>query len=140
MPDTKRLYRFELANDSGRRAGGLFNAIYEIGMPESKPVHIECLFRNLKSHACSEPCVFWFTDEGLVEFTDALVYAMQVVSEYGWSLVMATRPYAQEPDSILYKDRHQVAFRETGERSDYEEITPYGLNVLVDGLMECMEP
>ena len=140
MRDAKRLYRFELVNDSGCRAGGLFNGIYEIGMPESKPVRIECLFRNLKSHACPEPCVFWFTDEGLVEFTDALVYAMQAVSEYGWSLVMATRTYTQEPGGILYADRHQVAFRETGERSNYEEITPYGLNLLVDRLMEDMEP
>lgn len=139
---SEQLFRFKMAFDGHYQDCGLFNGLYEVGLPENQPYLIEKLFRGLHKPNCCEPCVFWFTAEGLIEYKDALLYVIAAISPYAWSLIMTETELISCNSNIIYEDPYQVAVRKEcrhDKPEDYVELTAKALYDLVNELIQAME-
>ena len=109
VPDTEQpLFRFELFFDGEYQAVGLLQPLDEICGPavyrrlmkpfkDSLPVPMEINF----------PCSFWFTEQGLRKFADAIDEINRCISKYGWE-ARCIMLWVHEMN-YLYEDDYQVA-------------------------------
>ena len=103
---------------------------------------IEAMFQHLESPNLTEPASFWFTDAGLIEFADAIIYIITAIEPYNWTLIMAKTDYDIDAPEVLYKDDYQVAIAyecHPDNPEDYNTVKPYDLTNLITKISENEE-
>lgn len=106
-----KYYRFELVFFDEPQDVGFLQGIDEIGLP----VHTERLlldqFASLPCPHLTEPCEFWFTEEGLQTFGDAIDLVNKEIQPLGWNIIGGV----MEDDGAIaiYRDAWQAAWSPT---------------------------
>lgn len=109
VPDTEQpLFRFELFYDGTYQAVGLLQELDDICEPAvcrrlMKPFRDDLLVPM----GLDLPCSFWFTEQGLQKFADAIDTINRCVSQFGWE-VRCSVLWVHEMN-YLYQDEYQIA-------------------------------
>lgn len=109
IPDTVQpLFRFELFYGGVYQAVGLLQNLDEI----CEPVVYRRLMKPFKDDllvpiGLDQPCSFWFTEQGLERFADAVDEIHRYVSQSGWD-VRCSVLWVHEMN-YLYQDKYQIA-------------------------------
>lgn len=90
---------------------GLYNITQDpivVFFARAKKEKIYSLFDTLPIYELDEPVSFWFTEDGLRQYEDAINRIADEVSENGWQLIGASIDDSME--NVIYKDMFQAAF------------------------------
>lgn len=110
-----KFYRFELLSPDKDfpYQVGLFQGLQEVGLSEQDEWALYGLFDDLPAPTVDDDddgdeLSFWFTEEGLLRFAEALEIVAYEVSCKGWQLVVAV--IEDPPWDNAYQDEFQIAF------------------------------
>lgn len=114
------LYRFVLAFCGEPQGVGFLRGFDDIGLPKAEADRLSKPFDNLAVPNLAidpgrNPVQFWFTEQGLSHYSDAIDSIIDAIGEYGWSLIGY---HISSSISVpIYRDIDQVALlaTETGE-------------------------
>ena len=109
--------RFELGFDGEHQSIGFLQGIEDIRLPIKTEITLIEPFEDMPSPVLFGSCEFWFTEEGLAHFADALTNISKVIKDYGWCL-MYTKKEA-DPKSAMYLDDWQAAWKIKKNRQKY---------------------
>ena len=103
-----RLFRFELAFSGEPQGVGFLQGLDDVGLLGFIRDDLYSLFDPLPIYELDEPVSFWFTEDGLRQYEDAINRIADEVSENGWQLIGASIDDSME--NVIYKDMFQAAF------------------------------
>lgn len=103
-----KLFRFELAFSGEPQGVGFLQGLDDVGLLGFIRDDLYSLFDTLPIHELDEPVSFWFTEDGLRQYKDAINRIEDEVSGNGWQLIGASIDDRME--NVIYKDMFQVAF------------------------------
>lgn len=123
-----KFYRFELLSPDKDYPYqvGLFVGLQKVGLSEQDEWALYDLFDGLPAPTIedeSNRLSFWFTEEGLLRFAEALEIVAYEVSRKGWRLVFTV--IEDPPWDEAYQDELQVAFWYDNVQAailDYQEV------------------
>ena len=79
-----RLFRFELAFSGEPQGVGFLQGLDDVGLLGFIRDDLYSLFDTLPIYELDEPVSFWFTEDGLRQYEDAINRIADEVSENGW--------------------------------------------------------
>ena len=106
----QKFFRFELAFDGEPQDVGFLQGLVDAGLGSILTDDLYSLFDTLPHCGLDvyEPVSFWFTENGLEQFTDAINRVADELSSVNWQLLGATTE--TDLEYAVYKDAFQAAF------------------------------
>lgn len=135
----EKLYRFELSYDGEPQGIGLLAGIGELGFSEEFE---EWLLHDFDQYLPISPltqsATFWFREDGLRRFQQALDMLIQEVREKGWDVDLRVKE--MEMDAVIYQDIYQVALNEKVTSAPQGEVRDFSnVKELLDDIMYSSE-
>lgn len=127
--------RIELAHlRSNRVERGFLKGLTDVGLPSEVEAELARPFdKDHVLHGVDVPCVWWFTEEGVKHFKDAINKISDVINEKDWYLIGIT---LDTDAAAEYADEYQVAFRPQAIRgARFESID----NAITDDLLRIVK-
>lgn len=104
-----KLYRLEYEFEGEQRGIGLFQGMRFAGIDDETMDELDLLFSDLPDNFLIEYGMveFWFTENGMRRFADAIRMVEGAISEHNWSLICFSM---DDVEGAVYRDKYQVAF------------------------------
>lgn len=107
----KRYFRFELAFDGEAQNIGFLTGIDDIGLDIHCEVELLAPFESLPCPHIHTRCEFWFTEDGLCRYQDALMDIARTIRKKNWQLIYAVFDASEEDlGNRVYCDKWQAAW------------------------------
>lgn len=105
-----KLFRFELSFFGEPQGVGFLQGLDDVGLRGAIRDDLYALFDSLPIHELDQPggVSFWFTEEGIRKYEEAIKRVADAISGKGWELIGAS--INDNLENAVYKDRFQVAF------------------------------